>query len=89
MIKTFEEEGYPGVSLKEWVGIFSPKGISNPVLTKLTKAFEIACKDPSVREQLEKLYTIPEYLGPEETSKSLNSGYDVALKILKQSGMVQ
>jgi tripartite-type tricarboxylate transporter receptor subunit TctC len=88
-IKTFEEEGYPGVTMKEWVGMFGPKGLPNPVLMKLTKAFETACSDPSVREQLEKLYTIPEYLGPEETSKSLNSGHDVALKILKQSGMVK
>ncbi|MEI9479107.1 MAG: tripartite tricarboxylate transporter substrate binding protein [Deltaproteobacteria bacterium] len=89
MIKTFEEEGYPGVTMKEWVGIFSPKGISNPVLTKLTKAFEMACNDPSMREQLEKLYTLPEYLGPEETSKSLDRGHELALKILKQSGMVK
>jgi tripartite-type tricarboxylate transporter receptor subunit TctC len=89
MVKTFEEEGYPGVTMKEWVGMFAPKGIPSLVVTKLTKAFETACNDPSVREQLEKLYTLPEYQGPEETSKSLNSGYDVALKILKQSGMVQ
>jgi tripartite-type tricarboxylate transporter receptor subunit TctC len=89
MVKTFEEEGYPGVTMKEWVGMFAPKGITSPVLTKLTKAFETVCSDPSVREQLEKLYTLPEYLGPEETSKSLNSGYDVALRILKQSGMVK
>ncbi|MFB3886283.1 MAG: Bug family tripartite tricarboxylate transporter substrate binding protein [Thermodesulfobacteriota bacterium] len=89
MIKTFEEEGYPGVSLKEWVGMFAPKGLPQPVLTKLTKAFETACKDPSLQEQLGKLYVLPEYQNPEETSKALDSGYNLSLKILKQSGMVK
>ena len=86
MIKTFEEEGYPGVILKEWVGIFSPRGLPGPVLTKLSKAFETACNDPSLREQLVKIYTLPEYQGPEDTSKALQSGHDLALKILETVG---
>jgi tripartite-type tricarboxylate transporter receptor subunit TctC len=89
MIKTFEEEGYPGVVLKEWVGIFSPKGLPGPILNKLSKAFETASKDPALQEQLIKIYTLPEYQGPEDTAKALQSGYDLALKILKQSGMLK
>ena len=89
MIKTFEEEGYPGVVLKEWVGIFSPRGLPGPVLNKLSKAFETASKDPSLQEQLIKIYTLPEYQGPEDTAKALQGGHDLALKILKQSGMLK
>jgi tripartite-type tricarboxylate transporter receptor subunit TctC len=87
MIKTFEEEGYPGVTLKEWVGIFSPKGLPGPVQARLSKAFETACKDPSLQEQLMKIYTLPEYQGPEDTARTLQSGYELAAKVLKQSGM--
>lgn len=89
MIKTFEEEGYPGVSLKEWVGIFSPKGLAKPVLTKLTKTFETVCTDPSFRDQLGKISTLADYQGPEETFKTLERAHEIALKTLKQSGMVK
>lgn len=89
MIKTFEEEGYPGVSLKEWHGIFAPKELPKPILTKLSKAFEQACHDPSLQEQLRKYYLIPDYQSPEETSRLVQSSYETILKILKQTGMAK
>jgi len=89
MIKTFEEQGYPGVLLKNWCAILGPKGLPQPIVTKLTKAFEKACNDRSLQEQTAKLYVFPAYQNPEETSKMIEKEREIALKILKKSGMVK
>lgn len=89
MIKTFEDEGYPRVSLKLWHGFFGPKGLPKPILTKLTSTLEKAINDPSLLEQLNKLNILPSYKTPEETSKFIEHEYEVTLKILKQSGVVK
>ena len=88
-VKTFDEAGYPGVSLKLWHGVFGPKGLPNPILTKLTQAFEKACQDRSVQEKLEKLSVLPEYRNPEETAKFVASDYETSSRVLKQTGMIK
>jgi len=87
-IRTFEEEGYPQVNLKMWHGIFGPKNIPKNILAKLTDAFEKASKDPSLREQLGKLYIIPDYRGSEEAAKLVTTERDITSKILKKSGVI-
>lgn len=89
MIKTFEEEGYPGVSLKMWHGVFVPKGTPGPVVTKLTKAYEKASNNPSLKEQLLKQYIISDYQGPEETAKLIENEYEITLKVLKRAGLAK
>ena len=88
-IRTFEEEGYPQVNLKMWHGIFGPKNIPKNIMAKLTDAFEKASKDTSLREQLGKLYIIPDYRSPEETAKLVAAERDITSKILKKSGVIQ
>ena len=87
-IRTFEEEGYPQVNLKMWHGIFGPKNIPKNILAKLTDAFEKASKDQSLREQLGKLYIIPDYHGPEEAAKLVLSEREITSRILKKSGVI-
>ena len=91
MIKTFEEEGFPGVSkINLWLAIFAPKGLPKPILDKLTQAFEKSLKDPSLQEKfLGTGYLISDYRDPEETSKSIEMEYEIALKVFKQVGMVK
>ncbi len=88
-VKTFEEEGYPGVNIKMWHGIFGPKNLPKPVVTKLTQAFEGASRDPSLQEQLAKQHIISDYRDPEATSKLVENERAVTFKILKQSGMIK
>ena len=88
-IKTFREEGYPGVSLEEWLGFHAPKGLPNPILTKLTKAFEKASSDPGLLEQMGKLFILPAYLDPDQTVRALESCRETTLKGLKQAGLIK
>jgi tripartite-type tricarboxylate transporter receptor subunit TctC len=88
-IKTFEEEGYPRVNMKMWNAIFGPKALPKPIVTRLSNAFEKACNDPSLRDQLEKMYIIPDYKGPEETARMIESERDISFKLFKQSGLIK
>ena len=88
-IKTFSEEGYPGVSLEEWLGFYAPKGLPKPLLTKLTKAFEKVSTDASLVEQMGKLFILPAYLDPDETGRALESCRETTLKGLKQAGLIK
>lgn len=88
-LKTFEEEGYPQVSLKLWHGVFGSKALPKNIVAKLSEAFEKASKDPALREQLGKLYIIPDYRGPEETAKIVISEREITSRVLKKSGMIK
>jgi tripartite-type tricarboxylate transporter receptor subunit TctC len=88
-IQTFAEVGLPGVSLKEWHGIYGPKGLPKEVVTKLAKAFEKASTDPSLLEQMGKLHILPAYQDSEETSKTLKSVQESIYNSLKQAGLIK
>ncbi|OGP54250.1 MAG: hypothetical protein A2162_08940 [Deltaproteobacteria bacterium RBG_13_52_11b] len=88
-VKTFDEAGYPEVSLKLWHAILAPKGLPKPILTKLTQAYEKACQDRSVQEKLEKLNVLVDYRNSEETAKFIESEYKKSAKVLKDTGMTK
>jgi tripartite-type tricarboxylate transporter receptor subunit TctC len=88
-IKTFEEEGYSGVSLKLWHGVLAPKGLPKPILAKLAAAYQKASLDPSLKEQLGKLHILPDYRDPDESAKTIQRENEIILKVLRQSGLVK
>jgi len=88
-IRTFAEEGLPGINLQEWHGIYGPKGLPKAIVTKLTKAFEKASSDPSMLEQMGKLYMLPAYQDSDETYKTLESARESIYNSLKQSGLIK
>jgi len=87
-IKTFDEEGYP-MRIQQWHGVFAPKGLPEPLLSKLAKAFEKVCNDPSTEEELLKQYIFLRYREPVEMAKFLETDWEITLKTLKQSGLAK
>jgi tripartite-type tricarboxylate transporter receptor subunit TctC len=45
---TFKELGLPDVVYYNWAGLFVPKGVSEPVLTRLRETMRQAMQDPEV-----------------------------------------
>lgn len=88
-LKTFEEEGYPQVNLKLWHGIFGAKALPAAVVTKLAGAMEKAMGDLGLKEQLAKLYIIPEYRGPAAAAKLVAGEWETTGQILRKSGMIK
>jgi tripartite-type tricarboxylate transporter receptor subunit TctC len=53
------EEGYPGVDVHLWSGIFAPLGTPAPIVAKLEKSFDDAIHDPGVSAKLKAMAVDP------------------------------
>jgi tripartite-type tricarboxylate transporter receptor subunit TctC len=53
------EEGYPGVDVHLWSGIFAPLGTPAPIVAKLEKSFNEAIRDPGVSAKLKAMAVDP------------------------------
>jgi tripartite-type tricarboxylate transporter receptor subunit TctC len=52
-VPTFVELGYPEIQLTNWFGVFGPRNLPAPVLSKITNDVTSALRDPAVVKQLE------------------------------------
>ncbi|MYN14296.1 tripartite tricarboxylate transporter substrate binding protein [Pusillimonas sp. TS35] len=51
-VPTVQESGYPNFEAYSWIGIFAPAGIPDEIANTLTKGFQAALNDPSVKKRL-------------------------------------
>ena len=58
---TFKELGYPDVEFYIWAGLFAPKGMPAPVVTKLRETMKQAMSDPEVTKTFEAAGNMPAY----------------------------
>jgi tripartite-type tricarboxylate transporter receptor subunit TctC len=58
-IPTADEAGLKGFEVTVWHGMWAPKGTPKPVIDKLTKALQVALKDPGVIAKFADLGTEP------------------------------
>jgi tripartite-type tricarboxylate transporter receptor subunit TctC len=53
-VPTYEEAGYPGLVLDQWLGVFLPAGSPVEAVTRLNAEIGVALKDPGVLSRFEK-----------------------------------
>jgi tripartite-type tricarboxylate transporter receptor subunit TctC len=82
-VPTFKELGF-AIEAPFWIGVAGPKGIPNEILRKLEKAFEMAAKDPSFDEALERIHMLPAYRSGEEFKKVVFRDYDIQGELIKK-----
>jgi len=58
-LATAEEQGYPGVFIGHWSGVFAPKGTPEAILDKMNRAIDAALKSSELRAKL-----IPQGIDP-------------------------
>lgn len=51
-VPTVAESGFPGFEAYSWIGIFAPSATPQPVIAKLTEAFQGALNTPEVKQKL-------------------------------------
>jgi tripartite-type tricarboxylate transporter receptor subunit TctC len=56
-VPTFRELGYPDAEFYIWAGVFAPKGLPEPVLTKLRDAMKTVVVDPEFKSAMDKQET--------------------------------
>lgn len=77
------EEGYPGVDVHLWSGIFAPAATPAPIATKLEKALDEAIRDPGVSAKLKNMAVDPGG-GPADDFKRM-----IDADIVKFTGVVK
>jgi tripartite-type tricarboxylate transporter receptor subunit TctC len=56
-LPTAKEQGFDGIDGYYWMGFFFPKGVPEPIVTKLNAAINKALETPVVQERLKTLVT--------------------------------
>lgn len=88
-IPTAHELGYPEIILNVWSAVFAPAGVPNDVLDVLVPTVEKTFKDPEVIQRATNAGLIVEYLGPEETRKLLETGFNIVKKLAPEAGLIK
>jgi len=86
-IPTTAEEGYPYVNYCEWVGVFAPTGMPQPILDVLIPALEKVFKDPEVIERAKAADFTVDYKNPQEFRKFIESENLTWGKVYKDAGL--
>ena len=58
-VPTLDELGLKGFELSAWHGLWAPKGTPKPVVEQLSKALQVAVKDPAVTQRFVDLGAVP------------------------------
>jgi tripartite-type tricarboxylate transporter receptor subunit TctC len=58
-VPTLNEVGLKNFDLSAWHGLWAPKGTPKPVVDQLSKALQVAIKDPSVTQRFADLGAVP------------------------------
>lgn len=85
---TIAEAGVPGYEYTTWNGFFAPKGVPQPILTKLYSTVQKALAAPDLKQQYANQGLVP--LGsasPEEFGRYFRSDFERIAKVVKIAGI--
>jgi tripartite-type tricarboxylate transporter receptor subunit TctC len=89
-VPTMDEAGLKDFEVSIWHALYAPKGTPKPVIDTLTKALQVALKDPTVKQRFADLGTEPvseDRATPEALRKHLKSEIDRWAPIIKKAGV--
>jgi len=87
-LPTFKELGYSDVEFYIWAGLFAPKGMPAPVLTKLRETVRDAMKDPEVTKVFEAAGNMPAYQDSEAFAAFVSKDSERLVATAKKIGKV-
>ena len=87
-LPTFKEVGYPDVEFYIWAGLFAPKGMPTPVVTKLRDTMRDAMKDPEVTKVFEAAGNMPAYQDSEAFAAFVAKDSERLVAVAKKIGKV-
>jgi tripartite-type tricarboxylate transporter receptor subunit TctC len=88
-VPTFKESGYPDVEFYIWAGLFAPKGVPEPVMTKLRDAMREAMGDPEVLKVFETAGSPPAYQDAAEFSRFVEADSARLIAAVQKIGKVE
>ena len=87
-VPTFKELGID-ITIDNWHGIAVPKATPPAVKNKLAAGVKAIVEDPEFRENMEKVGSKVEYLGPQESAAKWLADSERLKKTLDESGIIE
>jgi tripartite-type tricarboxylate transporter receptor subunit TctC len=88
-LPTFKELGYKDVEFYIWAGLFTPKGVPEPIVRRLRDAMKQAMADPAVTKIYETAGSPPAYQDAAEFAKFVESDSARLIQAVKKIGKVE
>jgi tripartite-type tricarboxylate transporter receptor subunit TctC len=85
----FKELGYPDVEFYIWAGLFSPKGLPDPIMTRLRDAMRQAMADREVLRVFENAGSPPAYQDAPEFARFVEADSARLIKAVQVIGKVE
>jgi tripartite-type tricarboxylate transporter receptor subunit TctC len=86
-VPTVVEEGFPDLTIQDWVGFVVKSGTPDAIVTRLNEATNKALAKPNVREALAKMAAEPAGGSPAEFGVHIKSQIALWSKVVKDSGI--
>ena len=87
-VPTLQEQGFGGLDLVSWYGVFAPAKTSPATLARLSAAIEKALADPALREQMRGNGTVIAPSSPEELAGIIRSDRQRWAALIKEKNIV-
>jgi tripartite-type tricarboxylate transporter receptor subunit TctC len=81
------EEGFPGVDVHLWSGIFAPAATPAPITAKLEKALDEAIRDPGVSQKLKNMAVDPGGGPADEFRRLIDSDIIKYVEVIKAANL--
>lgn len=81
------EYGLPDYEVTSWVGFLAPRGTSEAIVERLSRAIRDALASPAIREQITKLGAEPVGSGPREFTEFLRADIERWSRVVKDAGI--
>ena len=88
-LPTFKELGYSNVEFYIWAGLFGPRGLPAPVMTRLREAMKQAMSDPEVTKTFEAAGSPPAYQDAPEFAKFVDADSARLVVAVQKIGKVE
>jgi tripartite-type tricarboxylate transporter receptor subunit TctC len=88
-LPTFKELGYPNVEFYIWAGLFAPKGLPDPIMTRLRAAMRQAMADPAVVRVFENAGSPPAYQDAEDFARFVDADSARLIAAVRKIGKVE
>jgi tripartite-type tricarboxylate transporter receptor subunit TctC len=83
-VPTFEEAGMKGLVLDQWIGVFVPKAVPPPIVTRLNAEINKVLADPSIRNHLNEQALEPVGGSTEEAERLLKGDFEKYGRLIRE-----
>lgn len=88
-VPTIAEAGMPGVTIKPWLGMFGPAGMSSEVVARLSRELNAILTRPETSTQISQLGAEPQATTPAELAAHTREQYQAWAKVIRESHIPQ